>query len=588
MGALLVVVGAVVVAVPGSGLLGPSDAQSTPTGVHRLPPAFIASANDTIDAAIERSAWTQYHDYSTVRIGRIERPALLVTNREQWVRQVQVPADGARYEAIVGAIDGPATVRVGRLGSDLVFRTRAAEGEWTRVTLGLDAGNGATQSVTVDVDVPPGSVAAWGPELVTPTRREDQQPDVILISLDTVRRDHLTPYAPPLPTTPALAAFAREALRFDQAISTSSWTVASHATLFTGHFPADSLGYQSRVEPGAYTLPEIFAANGYRTFGVSGGPYTDPRWGLHQGFDEYVVSGHRENARDATARAIEWMSKAGPAPRFVFLNYFDAHEPLELSEEVRFATGVTQDVPSAEWSELDMGRRRITPAVRQRLQRAYGAELRAIDDELHRLFEYLRGEGRWERTLVIAWADHGQLLGERGYLGHAYTLNEELIRIPLIIKAPAGSRLPLGVYKSPIQNDDLFALTQTLGGLANPEGEKIAAAIAANGSIRRLTFAKIHHEPLPALLTHPRWRSATQWAVRDGVTKIVRDLEGRVRAYDIRGPEERPISVPGSDSPLLAALDRFRSWSARAPSVPTLGPLSPAEVERLRSLGYIR
>jgi arylsulfatase A-like enzyme len=555
-------------------------------GAQRFPLIDAAVPDATIEAAVQRWKWTEYRDYGTVQIGRVERPARLLTGRRQWTRAIEVPAGGAHYEAFVGAIDTPVTVRIVRSGT-APAETHAMAGAWTRAAADLDPRDGARQSLALDVEVPTGGVAAWGSEIVTGARQPDGRPDVVLISLDTVRRDQVTPYAPSLQTTPVLAAFAQEATRFDQAISTSSWTIASHATLFTGHFPADSLGYESRVEPRDQTLPEIFAAAGYRTFGVSGGPYTDPRWGFHQGFDEFVVSGDRENARDLTSRAIDWTEQAGGAPAFLFLNYFNAHEPLELSEGVRRAAGVTEDVPSALWFDLDAGRRPLTPPLRARVSSAYRAELTEIDSQLGRLFDTLRRGGRWKRTLVVVWGDHGQLLGERGFLGHAYTLDEELIRVPLLIKAAEGRALAPSVYEGAIQNDDLFALTQALAGLPTTEGAAILKAIDARARVRPLAFSKIHHDPLPALTSQRRWRSATQWAVRDEHTKVVLDLEGRSVAYDLSGPEERRIQALSPESPLLAALHRFQSWSER-PSTRTVGPLSPEQIERLGAVGYLR
>jgi arylsulfatase A-like enzyme len=554
--------------------------------IQRLP-ALARLSDNTIDDVVKESMWTQYGDYGTVRMDRIERPARLLTGNAHFVREVTVAATGARYEAYVGAIGAPAKVRIGRAGG---MRSETAVGvnRWTSVVLELDASHGRTQFIEVDIDVARGGVAAWGSELIAPLHRGDGPSDVILISLDTVRRDQLTPYDPSLPTTPSLAAFAWDALRFDQAISTSSWTVGSHAALFTGQFPADSLGYQSRIERDEQTLAEIFAGNGYRTFAVSGGPYTDPRWGLHQGFDEFVVSGERENASDATSRAIEWLVGSGSTPVFLFLNYFNAHEPLELSRDVRLATGVREDVPLSMWSDLDEGRIPVTPDVRQRLLRAYRAQLTAIDTELGRLFQHLRRTNRWDGTLVIVWSDHGQLLGERTHLGHALSLEEELIRVPLIIKPPKGSSLNPGLYRGLIQNDDLFLLTQTLAGLDNREGEEIRKALSTNTPIRRWAFSKIHHDPLPALTSVRRWRSATQWAVRNESMKIVADLEGNLFAYDLTGSEERATEVPGPGSPIVTALERFRVWSRRATPARTVGPLSPAEIERLRSLGYVQ
>jgi arylsulfatase A-like enzyme len=255
---------------------------------------------------------------------------------------------------------------------------------------------------------------------------------------------------------------------------------------------------------------------------------------------------------------------------------------------VQRLTGVTEDVPGSMWFELDSGRRPITATVRQRLRRAYRAELTAIDRELQRLFDYLKQSGRWERSIVVVWADHGQLLGERGYVGHAYTLEEELIRVPLIVKPAAGSQLTPGVHPHLIQEDDLFALSQVLAGMPNTQGAEVVTAISRNTPGRRFTFSKIHHDPLPELTAQRRWRSATQWAARDTQMKIVRDLEGRSLAYDVTGPEERLVAMPDQDSPLVAALDRFRAWMERMPSTRTVGPLTPAEIERLRALGYIQ
>jgi arylsulfatase A-like enzyme len=546
------------------------------------PPASIDAA--AVDNATKAERWTQYADYGTVRIGGVERPAALLTGRTRFVRRATVRA-GARYEVFVGAAQAPVDVEVRCAGASSIA-ARAEPGEWRRVSLDLPAAAG-TQSIDVVVDVPPGAVAAWGSETLAALRRPPSRPDVLLISLDTVRRDQLSPYAP-LQTTPALADFARDAAVFDDAISTSSWTIASHATLFTGRYLPDSLGYGSRVEPEEQTLAEIFAGHGYRTFGVSGGPYTDPRWGLHQGFDEYVISGERENAKKASELAVDWLERGGETASFAFLNLFDAHEPLELSPAVERAAGESADVSAAAWFDLDSGRHPITPDVRQRLLTAYRAELTSMDRQLHSVFEFLRRTGRWERTLIIIWSDHGQLLGERGFVGHAYTLDEELLRVPLMVKPAAGNRLTRRRYDELIQGDDLFALTQTLAGISSREGTEMLDALRLRRRIRGLAFSKIHHDPFPELMAQRRWRSATQWAVQDGRTKIVRDLEGRLSVFDLSGTEEQPVSAAGVPATLQAALDRFHDWTSAARSARTLGPLFAAERERLRSLGYIQ
>lgn len=538
-----------------------------------------------VDAAITSLKLSQIDDYGTLRLGDTERPGRLVGARTQIVRHVPVPRGGAVYEVHLGGIDHavPVTVKVANAPPT---STVVTANDWTRITVPLHDSAGTSQTIRISLLGRPEALAAWAQDSVRPAIVTAERRDVYIIALDTVRRDQLTPYAPSLTTTPALGQLSRASIRFDQAISTSSWTVASHATLFTGRYPSDSLGYSSRVEPGELTLADRFAAAGYRTFGVSGGPYTDPRWGLHQGFDEYVVSGDRENARQATTRATKWLEGAGDGPVFMFLNYFNAHEPLELSREVQQASGVESGVSTAEWHALDAGRLPLTEGARKRLLRAYRAELTEVDRQVGNLIRTLKALGRWERSLVVVWSDHGQLLGERDTVGHAFTLDEELIHVPLLIKPPDGAAVRPGVYPWLFQNDDLFVLCQALAGLHTPDGAAMVSDLRTQRPVRKYAFAKIHHAPLPELVAARRWRSETLWAVRSDTLKIVRDREGRLYSYELDGPEERLVSKTPA-STLLAALDRFVQMSQRPDSLRTVGALSPEERERLRALGYM-
>lgn len=554
-------------------------------GVERLPLPARDRRAKVVKETIERLKLSQADDYRTIRLGDVERPGQLVGSRSRLVRRVRVPF-AAHYEVHVGGIDTALTITVATQTAPPTV-TRAPANVWTRIKVPLDPRRGKSQSIRLSLEGDAGALAAWSQESVVPTSDEKGRPDVYIISLDTVRRDQLTPYAPSLPTTPVLARFASESLRFDQAISTSSWTIASHATLFTGAHPPDSLGYSTRVEPEELTLAERFAAAGYRTFGVSGGPYTDPRWGLHQGFDEYVVSGERENAARAVRRAQRWLDDVGQAPVFMFLNLFNAHEPLELSPAVQQAYGVTGGVSTAEWYLFDSGRAALTPDAREQIVRAYRAEVSEIDRQLEGFFETLKRLGRWDRSAVIVWADHGQLLGERDTVGHAFTLDEELIHVPLLVKPPRGVPLGPGVYPELFQNDDLFLLCQTLGGLHTPDAAGLLADLQAGRPVRSHAFAKIHHDPLPELIVARRWRSATLWAVRDTRSKLVRDLEGRTYLYDLTGPESERLVSTAHAPALVNALDWFIRSSSRPASRRTVGILSPEEIERLRSLGYI-
>src|SRR5690606_36085228 len=145
-------------------------------------------------------------------------------------------------------------------------------------------------------------------------------------------------------------------------------------------------------------------------------------------------------------------------------------------------------IPSILWHELDYRQRPITPDIRMRLLNAYRAELRSIDEHLGQLFAFLKQSGRWDRTVVIAWADHGQLLGERGNIGHAYTLEEDLLNVPLIVKPARGTLPAPRTYPHVFQEDDLFSLVQAVAGLKTEAGEEIMGSIAADRPVKRLAF----------------------------------------------------------------------------------------------------
>jgi len=269
----------------------------------------------------------------------------------------------------------------------------APPGKWTPVLADLPLDRA---SVTIEERLQIGrdSPVLWGDDRISPNA-SSRRPDVILITLDTTRPDYLTPYASHETSTPTLAQLAREGTRFDQAISVSSWTMPAHAALMTGEFPDIDLGFGKRLEPSELTLAEIFSSAGYNVHGASGGPYTDSTFGFQQGFRSYLDSGEWKNAHDITDWALERVTKSKRgAPLFLFLNYFDAHEPYP---------GIT----SADWARIDAGRGKVTPATLALLKAGYRAGLHTIDLQINRLFDAVKRTRDWQNTVVIVVGDHG-------------------------------------------------------------------------------------------------------------------------------------------------------------------------------------
>ena len=538
-----------------------------PDGVVNLPMVVPTVKLPSTPGVVEDAA------FRTFRVGRESRPARAVAGPQTVKHTVDVPPGGARFETSIAPLQDSAAVEVlvnGVKTGPIV----AAPGVWTPILVDLPADRG---SVTIEarLDVAKDSLVLWGDDCLVPgafTRR----PDVILITLDTTRPDYLTPYSPRETTTPTLAQLAQEGMRFDQAISESSWTLPAHVALMTGQFPDVNLRFGKRLEPVQVTLAEIFAAAGYSTHGVSGGPFTDSTFGVQQGFRSYLDSAEWKNATAVTDWAVDRISAARRgAPLFLFLNYFDAHEPVG---------GLT----SPEWHALDERRTPLTAAMVARIRAGYRDDLRRIDRELSKLFAAMRRSRDWQNTLVIVTADHGQLLGEQGFLGHNLTLEEELIRVPLIVKPSASVSMRGGVYNEQIQLTDVFDLTLQLAGLTSAAGAPQVSRITAGQPLRTQTHAQVRVDPTPAMKALPRFRSAMITAIRTDSVKVLLDQEGRSSA--VRVSRGQQTVTPVSDRLPQVLLADLRRFLLDQPVASDAGSLKvPSDVrERLRALGYIR
>lgn len=282
-------------------------------------------------------------------------------------------------------------------------------------------------------------------------------PNVVIITLDTTRRGHLSCYGYERETSPNLDALAREGQLYDNAFTMTSWTLPSHASLFTGLYPmthgahyneSSDLSLNSALHDtpisklfranglsrDAVTLAEVLKEEGYATGGVGGGPWLKPLFGLSQGFDDYdcdVASIAGRPAHEINARAIPFIRKNAERPFFLFLNYFDPHFPYEPPEAHR------RRYFEAGWSNARPGR----TDVRKKIA-LYDAEIFYMDEQIAQVFDELKRQGLWDKTWVIVTADHGEQFGRRNISGHGFALFEETIQVPLIIKPPKGSKAP--------------------------------------------------------------------------------------------------------------------------------------------------
>lgn len=282
------------------------------------------------------------------------------------------------------------------------------------------------------------------------------QPDVLIITIDTLRHDFLSCYGFPRTTTPTIDALAGGGALFEQHRTVISLTLPAHTSLFSGFHPAEhgSRRNSHLVDPAIPLIAERFHAAGYRTAAYVGSTVLSSRRGLARGFetydDEMPSDARRIGAskeffeRDASAvveRAIEAVKSDDPRPLFLWMHLFDPHEPYTAPNEQQRASEASRAIHSAavEPSEIVSAERQL----KHRL--GYEAEVRHVDAMLGKFFEHWDGRARGRSALVVVTADHGQGLGEHDYTGHGFRLYEEQLRVPFVLRmrgrVPAGARV---------------------------------------------------------------------------------------------------------------------------------------------------
>lgn len=285
---------------------------------------------------------------------------------------------------------------------------------------------------------------------------ETRNPNLILVTLDTVRADHLGCYGDREAVTPSLDRLAAEGLRFTSVSSAVPLTLPSHASILSGLLPPHH-GLRNNGL-GAYpadqgTLASVLAKEGYRTGAFVGAFVLDHRFGLNQGFEVYddeiprdphagITLEAERPGRDVMDRALAWLqgeNKKDSRPFFLWVHLYDAHAPY---------------TPPPAWAARHPGR-------------PYDGEVSEVDAQVGRLMEELDRQGLADKTVVAVTADHGEGLGEHGEITHGLLLYEPTLHVPLLVRAPG--RLKPRVVETPVS---LVDLAPTLAGLL---GKSLAA-----------------------------------------------------------------------------------------------------------------
>lgn len=312
--------------------------------------------------------------------------------------------------------------------------------------------------------------------------------NIILIIVDTVRADHLGCYGYHRDTTPCIDSLAARGVRYTRVTAGEPWTLPSMATIFTGLLPLEHNARRRGdsyfgIDQAAVTLTESLGGAGYRTAAFFNVIFMNQDFGFHQGFHHFdcassLGSGSDRNAARTVDAVLEWLDTGGVSGDGLFLavHFYDPH--LTYSPPDSFAD-LWRDLDYSGLFDEDWGRREavvdvnrgvtpISPEDLFNLEALYDGELAYTDNQIGRLLSGLRQRGITGNALVILVADHGEEFLDHGKLGHAHTLFEELIHVPLVISGPGFGE---GVVDgSNLSQADIMPTVLEWAGVPVPEG----------------------------------------------------------------------------------------------------------------------
>lgn len=396
------------------------------------------------------------------------------------------------------------------------------------------------------------------------------RPSVILITIDTLRADHVGCYGAQTVKTPTLDALARDGVVFERALSQVPLTWPSHAVILTGTYPFQN-GVQDftgqPLAPQFRSVAQAFKQAGYATGAVVSAFVLDRSWGLERGFDFYDDAFSAETfqkkdlglvdrrAAESVAHALAWLKKTSRRPFFLWLHLYDPHNPYDPPE----------------------------PYSTEYKGHLYDGEVAYADHELGMLVAWLKQNKLYDSSLIVALSDHGESLGEHGEDEHGFFLYNATLRVPLIVKPPAGSGNPPGRRREPVETTAVAASLLQLAGVKDSierqfQAKPLFGGDAASGdpaySETFYPFSSFGWSPLHAL-------ESERFHYIDAPQPELYDLEsdpGEVK--NIAAQQPATVAV------LKEKLQQRLGHSPFSRQNGSAAGLSPDAQEKLRALGY--
>lgn len=534
----------------------------------------LTAAGETRPALLEPARW---------RVRLPERGLLTLGAGVAWAGEGEAPG-WFQLEVTAG----------GRVLAERKLNPRALHG-FRDLSLPLDGLSGETElgfelrltdREGRDTPAPPGLLLGLADPVVHDLAAYGRAKGVVLVSIDTLRRDHVGAYGYPKPTTPRLDALAREGMLAEDAVSVSSWTLPSHLSLLTSvdpgvHGGTDMRhGFNRRVK----TLPATLRERGFATQAVTSHLYVSGTYGLDDGFDHLDFRQDRK-ATEVADRAIDLLDRVGDRPFFLFLHFYDPHwhyDPPEAQRRIfeqdysGTLTGLWQDFK-------DRTRETTTPAELVHLLALYDGEIRYTDDELGRVLDHLKARGLDAGTLVVVSSDHGEEFLDHGSWEHQKTLYEEVVRVPLVVRGPGVAPRREPRQASLLDVAPTILAWAGLPPLPGQQGQSLLSPLP-----ERETYGETDHTTDGSHKLFLRG-GASRWkailALRPDRPEPLSEEWFDLAKDAAESRDQRPREAVAA-AIRQRAIDRWREGRARGSGAPPV-TLTPEQRERLRALGYV-
>ncbi len=441
-------------------------------------------------------------------------------------------------------------------------------------------------------------------------------PNVVLVTIDTLRADHLGCYGNPDGNSPSIDEFSRRATLYTQAMATAPWTLPTHASIFTGRFPFEHGAHSVEVPPDAVvnevplapshvTLAEALRAEGYATAAIVANlVYLRPAMGLNQGFETYTVLrkrypeagrlGHvawKVRGEDVNRFVSEWLEERGDGRFFLFVNYMDTHFPYEPPKRDLANAGPRLRAQHALFDQLEdsvLGGEDPAPdGALERYREFYADGVAAADEAFGELLGLLKDRNLYRETLVVLTSDHGEYLGEHRILGHSKDVYHPALWIPFVVKEPGQTEGRVVETLASAVDLPRLILDALPESVSLRQRRHFPYVLGEHPVISENYYSRLNE------LRNPLWGARfdrVRTAIFDETYKYIHSSDGRHELYDLAlDPNEGENLIQEREEiaeGLAARLGELQAGRRLPESVPVEAP-TPEEIEPLRALGYI-